>query len=361
MKILVLSLFASALFSFSSHCVAPNNLVIHGYAPKMKDGTELQLREVNLFDSKQPLNSYKMIVRNGEFETSIHTGNGDSFTLLKGNEGVSLFLDPGQLTIKFPDTTLSKITFTGNFSDQEFKLYLKDLSSQPISQRTIEIQEKYLWHRTDEIIIKYDSAKAAYDQYRIKFALKRIQEKPGSYINSVLLCTIMNLIPKEQCKASLSRLNKEAQNNNYGKFIKYSLDSLTVNSLLPSFVLPDTSGKMINLKDFAGKYVLIDFWASWCIPCREENPNLVAAYKKYGAKNFTILSISIDEKIEPWVKAVKEDKLAWTQVSDIDMLVYRKYNLKAVPFNFLIGPRGEILAKNLRGDNLMKTLEKVIE
>ena len=127
------------------------------------------------------------------------------------------------------------------------------------------------------------------------------------------------------------------------------------------FTQTDTTGKAVSLSDFRGQYVLVDFWASWCKPCRAENPNLLAAYNKYKNKNFTILGVSLDEDKgrRAWLGAVKKDSLPWTQVSDLKGFQSKAavmYGVSAIPTNFLVDPSGKIIARNLRGEDLEKKL-----
>jgi len=132
----------------------------------------------------------------------------------------------------------------------------------------------------------------------------------------------------------------------------------------PEVTLPTPDGKMVSLSSLKGKYVLLDFWASWCGPCRGENPNVVAAYEKFKDKNFTIFGVSLDNNKEAWEKAIKDDGLTWTQVSDLkgwSSAAGIAYTVQSIPTNFLIDPKGRIIARNLRGEQLMRALEEIFK
>lgn len=135
---------------------------------------------------------------------------------------------------------------------------------------------------------------------------------------------------------------------------------LSVGVQAPNFSQPDANGKAVSLSNFRGKYVLVDFWASWCAPCRAENPNVLKAFNHYQNKNFTVLAISIDEDKNDWLKAVKEDGLPWQQVSDLQVknAAAKLYAVTSIPTNFLIDPEGKIIAINLRGPKLEQALEE---
>lgn len=133
----------------------------------------------------------------------------------------------------------------------------------------------------------------------------------------------------------------------------------------PDFELPDPNGKPVSLSSFKGKYVLVDFWASWCGPCRQENPNLVRIYQKYKDQNFTILGVSLDKPGEKnaWMKAVMKDNLTWTQVSELNdwnSKVVNQYSITGIPYNVLVDPNGIVIGESLRGAALDQKLSSVL-
>jgi len=153
----------------------------------------------------------------------------------------------------------------------------------------------------------------------------------------------------------------------YVKMVKESLSLMkrtAVGQVAPDFTQNDPEDKPVKLSDFRGQYVLIDFWASWCSPCRQENPNVVSAFNKYKDKNFTILGVSLDRDKAAWIKAIKEDKLTWTHVSDVkywDNEVAKMYGIGSIPANLLLDKDGKIIGKNLRGEKLEEALAKFVK
>ena len=137
---------------------------------------------------------------------------------------------------------------------------------------------------------------------------------------------------------------------------------LSVGKVAPDFTLPDTEGMNYSLSNLRGKYVLLDFWAAWCKPCRAENPNVLRMYNKYGGENFEILGVSLDRTKEAWVKAIADDRLPWKHVSDLkyfNSAAATLYNVNAIPATFLIDPEGKIIGKNLRGSALEAKLQEL--
>lgn len=161
-----------------------------------------------------------------------------------------------------------------------------------------------------------------------------------------------------------SEVKTSASGKTFGGWLA-SRVAVAVGKMALDFSAPDTSGNIVRLSGYHGKYVLLDFWASWCGPCREENPNVVKAYKRFHEHNFDILSVSLDRpgNRTNWINAIQKDSLPWTQVSDLKFWnseAVRLYAIKSIPQNFLIDPQGKIIAENLRGETLQKTLEKLL-
>ena len=180
----------------------------------------------------------------------------------------------------------------------------------------------------------------------------------------------MNTLSPQEFEAELVKFSDEIKEEIKGNatvdtFVKQMslLKAVQVGQPAPGFSINTAEGKAVNLSDYKGKYLLIDFWASWCQPCRQENPNVVKVYNKYKTKNFDILGVSLDTDKAAWLAAVKADGLSWTHVSelkDFNGETTRKYQVQAIPTSYLIDPAGKIVAKNLRGEELENFLAKTL-
>jgi peroxiredoxin len=158
----------------------------------------------------------------------------------------------------------------------------------------------------------------------------------------------------------IAQLKASYSNSKPGAVASTSL----VNKPAPDFTLNDVNGKPVSLSSFKGKYVLVDFWASWCGPCRAENPNVVNAYKQFKNKNFTVLGVSLDKEKSAWVKAIREDGLTWTHVSDLSFwssAVVPLYNIEGIPYNVLVNPEGIVIGEHLTGDQLIAKLSETLK
>lgn len=168
----------------------------------------------------------------------------------------------------------------------------------------------------------------------------------------------------------LNRFKEENPSSKYTawftKFVEpyTNLTALQPGKMAPDFKLPTPDGDTIALSDYRGKYVLVDFWASWCGPCREENPNIVRMYNRFKGKNFEILGVSLDKERAGWVKAIADDQLTWKQVSDLkfwDSIVTGLYAIQSIPATLLVDPDGKIIARNLRGPELEEKIASLLQ
>ncbi len=291
----------------------------------------------------------------------------------------SLFIDGGTISITAEyDTTqfswLKNVKIKGSASQDEFEKY-----NEKSKKLTEGIDFKKLQEDYKTATEKKDTAALAIvtkiyqgiSEKRRKNISDYIKENPKSFV-SLNFIKDMAMNPDEKTLKMIQglflELDPSLQFSANGKRIAdrmaFRAKGMLMGKHAGDFSQPTVDGKMVKLSDYKGKYVLLDFWASWCGPCREENPNVLAAYNRYKDKGFDVLAVSLDKDVDKWVKAIKEDKMPWTQVSDLkvsknDAVV--QFGVLGIPDNFLIDPNGIVIARALRGEELNKKLEEVFK
>ena len=214
-------------------------------------------------------------------------------------------------------------------------------------------------------VFQENADKVFEDGYDIDSLIAKYPDSPAAAFYLYRYFTYQ--LPLDDLKATRARISPALADCLYVKdldgIIK-QLENVQIGKTAPEFSLPDTAGVSVSLSDFRGKYVLLDFWASWCPPCRRENPNVVKAFNEYKDKNFTIIGISLDKDKSKWLKAIADDNLTWTHLSDLkywDSEIPALYGVRGIPANVLLDPDGVIIAKNITGEDLHQKLKEVIK
>lgn len=284
--------------------------------------------------------------------------------------GIALFLEPGTIEISGDADSMNygKVTATGTPNNDDLQKVMK--IQEPFMHTMMTIQSEYMQARMSGDTTTTNSIEKTMDSIQTVITDKMkgfVKDNPKSMVSILILQSMVNNIEDSELGQLYSGLDTSVQHSTLGELIGTKLASekkTSIGEMAPDFTMNNIEGKPVSLSSFRGKYVLVDFWASWCGPCRQENPNVVKVYNQYKDKNFTILGVSLDKTKDDWQKAIKDDHLNWHQVSDLkywDNSAAKLYGIQAIPANFLIDPDGRIIAKNLRGDKLEEELAQVLK
>lgn len=368
MKRIVFFLIASTvLFS----CKNKDQFVINGKLSNFGD-----LKMVRLYQSNQVVDS-AAVEANGEFTFTHTSPQPDFFGLDAGEKSYQLIAANGDDITFEADlkSAMSEYKVSGSEGAEKIlefneiaKKYQEKFGAlqKQFEARTSGLSEARREELYATMTSDFQAVKNQFEAEALAFGQKNKDNLGGFYAASSILQGGQTKYEAELIRFAEDIKPRFPANKAVQAFAEsmLALKPFSVGQVAPDFELPDASGKMIKLSSLRGKYVLLDFWASWCAPCRAENPNIVKAWQKYGAKNFTVFSVSLDEDRGAWLKAIQDDGIAaWQQVSDLkywNSKVVELYKISELPTSYLLDPDGKIAGKNLRGADLEAFLAKTL-
>ncbi|QEM12529.1 TlpA disulfide reductase family protein [Mucilaginibacter rubeus] len=288
----------------------------------------------------------------------------------KTADDLDFFLEKGTITIASKDS-IDKAQITGsqlNIDNVKLQAQLKAINQKG---EKLMAEAKAATPEQQKSAAFRSAMQARYKalQTEQKTTLKSfISANPNSYLSLLALTSVSGPAPDvSEVEPLYNSLSQNIRDTEAGKMMKAQLEALKVTAIgseAPDFIQNDVNGNPVKLSSFRGKYVLLDFWASWCGPCRQENPNVARNYARFKNKNFTVVGVSLDrpDGKSAWLAAIKSDGLDWTQLSDLKFWNNQAaalYSVTSIPQNYLIDPQGKIIAKNLRGEDLDAKLEQL--
>ncbi len=277
-----------------------------------------------------------------------------------------VFLTPAKINVTGDAKTLKKLAFTGSAAQNDYQSYTArfDALKERLAKLAGVINKTQQSAKRDSLIHLYEKSKQKVLEQVDLF----VKAKPASPVTPFIIY-VTSPVDNDinAVEARYAALQPVAKETFYGREIAKLIASSKIGlegTQAVDFTQNDTANNPVSLSSFKGKYVLVDFWASWCGPCRHENPAVVAAYNQFKDKNFTILSVSLDQNKDKWKQAIAADNLTWTHVSDLKYWqneVAQLYHIQSIPANILIDPSGKIIARNLRGESLYEALGKLLK
>ena len=344
------------------------------------------IEESDIVTGKREIKDSSVIDAQGKFSISIKAPKEAVYNLHLQNDVsqfVTIINDASKVNI---DVDFNKRTdfysVTGSKASNSIKEYLARISEMQRDRFTIHFQiDSILKNKGDSLLaVGLNARQRDISDEEKTYTQQTIQQSTNSSLALFILSTYQGMARDPNFRVNgftdpevvvllNDVLNKFPERTDIAG-IRNSVEAgipkaLWVGKQAPEISLPDTEGKTVKLSSFRGKYVLVDFWASWCGPCRRKNPNVVEAYNRFRNKNFTVLGVSLDRpgQKDAWIKAIVDDNLNWTHVSDLKFWqseVVPVYQVGSIPFNVLVDPEGKVVAENLRGNALEQKLQEVL-
>lgn len=346
MKNFLFFLLAFPVFSF-----AQNGFVITGKVAGIAEGSEVRInhaQDANILVAKSNIKDGGFTLKGAVPEPGLY------YITLGKEQPQHIYLENKPIRISGSKKEIRNIKVEGSSAHNDFVQFRNTFNPliAELNGKAALMERALDEKRRDQHMREVDSL-TRLTQAEVK---KFVTSKPNSYVSPFVMFVTAQLSDDPfAMEQQFNQLSEEVRSSNIGKslaaFIAYNKVG-AVGTDAMDFTQADVDGKQVSLSSFKGKYVLVDFWASWCKPCREENPNVVKAYNKFNAKNFTILGVSLDQTKDAWVNAIRKDGLTWTNVSDLQFwnnAAAQLYHVQGIPQNFLIDPNGKIIARNLRG------------
>ena len=347
--------------------------------------SKVYLLEVTYGKDQPPviLDSAKIPAVNGSFSLTGSAPTQEIFELVFGNNVIAVPLINDAAEVKVNVDLGTKDDFY-EVSGSEASNQLKDLvnifgkKNYEVERTMADLDSLKQANAPDSLQLGAIAQKDAAVQDLNTYLKQAINTNNNATICALALGWSSRSFSKSEFESSLTDLLKKYPDNNVLRGLKQSYDqqlaqvaqqqnqdsaSSWIGKQAPDLALPDVNGHPVPLTSFRGKYLLVDFWASWCGPCRAENPNVVKAYNEFKGKNFAILGVSLDKEKAAWQEAVRSDNLNWSQVSDLKFWsskAVETFKFDGIPFNVLIDPQGKVIAESLRGDDLENKLKEVL-